>query len=357
VSPDRPAQVFLLPETGRDPRPYSPGHLRLLRPASHPSARGWIRADWGLNFSQAGVNGVPDAVVVERAWHPAVDHAAAAALVERVRRSGARLIYAIDDNLPLLAAETPEWFTSGERAALEVFLKEADGVFVSTQRLADALRNQNGRFAVVPNLLDERLLVWRAPIEGRATDRPLVIGYMGTRTHAGDLAVAIPALERVCRRWQGGLRIEVVGGVTDDQRAMLSGLPVRWVEPPAAETEYPLFMLWMTSSLRWDVAIAPLADTEFNACKSDVKFLDYTAIGVPAVFSDAPAYRDTVVTGVNGLLAGSTTEQWEDALETLLASAELRGSLLRAASRYLYTERTLGASGGDWARALHSLIV
>ena len=41
----------------------------------------------------------------------------------------------------------------------------------------------------------------------------------------------------------------------------------------------------------YDVGLAPLADTRFNSAKSDIKLLDYLALGILPVVQDSAAYR------------------------------------------------------------------
>ena len=40
-----------------------------------------------------------------------------------------------------------------------------------------------------------------------------------------------------------------------------------------------------------DVAIAPLIDNEFNACKSNIKMLEFTAMGAAGIYSDVEPYK------------------------------------------------------------------
>ena len=39
------------------------------------------------------------------------------------------------------------------------------------------------------------------------------------------------------------------------------------------------------------IGVAPLRDTEFNRCRSDVKFLEYASQGVVSVLADLPPYH------------------------------------------------------------------
>jgi glycosyltransferase involved in cell wall biosynthesis len=114
-------------------------------------------------------------------------------------------------------------------------------------------------------------------------------------------------------------------------------------------------MVWLTHRLRWDIALAPLADTPFNACKSDLKHLDYAAMGAAGIYSAVPAYT-SVKHGETGWLARNDIDSWIEALETLIARPELRQRLARAAADYVYGERVLARQGGAWVGALEELL-
>jgi glycosyltransferase involved in cell wall biosynthesis len=136
----------------------------------------------------------------------------------------------------------------------------------------------------------------------------------------------------------------------------LEGLPIRFVSPKPDEVEYPLFMLWFTSRLGWDIALSPLADTPFNRCKSDIKFLDYSAIGAAGIYSRVPAYESSVEHLKTGWLIKNDVEAWTEAIEELLCNNHLRAHLSQNATRYLYTERTLAHRAQDRLEALGILL-
>jgi hypothetical protein len=179
---------------------------------------------------------------------------------------------------------------------------------------------------------------------------------MGTRTHDDDLMLILPALRAVCERHPGKVEIQLVGvaGRAETNEA-LKGLPVRFTLPRAEEVEYPLFMLWFTSRVHWDIALAPLEDTLFNQCKSDIKFLDYSAIGAAGVYSRVAAYASSVQHKETGWLAENEVGAWETALEELISNDQLRMQLAQQATWYLFSRRVLLHSVQHWSAALSNL--
>jgi hypothetical protein len=78
--------------------------------------------------------------------------------------------------------------------------------------------------------------------------------------------------------------------------------PAPWLHrlsPPAEAIAYHRFVRWLREQGPFDVGLAPLADTVFNGAKSDIKLLDYCALGLLPVVQDCPAYRlDPAAAGV-----------------------------------------------------------
>ena len=362
-------KVHVLFEHGNDQQPFGAAQIRLLRPLAYPALQDRMEMTAGPEYAGQTV----DAVIVDRLWRPDVSHTLVECLITDVHRAEQRLIYSIDDNLPDLAAENKDWRPSDEQLrVLDFLLRQADGIMVATAALRERLIDYNHNIVVVPNALDERLIAqipggqdmasavaadhngaaWMTALFRRVLRRTssvpsaptqrIVVGYMGTHTHDDDLLMVLPALLEVWRRHRDGIELQIVGVlVHPETRAKLGELPVRFVIPPPGAWEYLRFMPWFTGQLRWDIAIAPLQDTPFSRCKSDIKFLDYGALGVAGIYSQVPAYATSVRHLETGWLAQNKPSAWAEALECLLADTTLRAQIAANASTYLYSERVL----------------
>src|SRR5690606_14753256 len=107
-------------------------------------------------------------------------------------------------------------------------------------------------------------------------------------------------------------------------------------------------------SLEFDFVIAPLADNLFNRCKSGLKFLEYSAIGAPGVYSKLPPYEDIVIDGVTGFLAGTETE-WIEKLTRLIEEPELRQNMAVAAQQTVQERWLLSQNITSWEDILKKL--
>jgi glycosyltransferase involved in cell wall biosynthesis len=354
MSTTRP-RVHVVYEYGIDYRPHSSPFLRLIRPFSHPRVQEHLDTTFDQDY-----NGEPaDLVIVDRLWRPDVNLQLVQELVDKIRLKGAKFVYSLDDNFFDLVLENKGWPPKEFLPIVTFMLHQADGVLVSTPALRERLLEYNQNILVLPNQLDERLLVTRHPGEIHPLAGPdrVVIGYMGTITHDEDLLMILPALESINQRYPARIEIQVIGVLRNEEtKKELLGLPVRYVSFRPEEYEYPMFMLWFTGHTRWDIAISPLRETLFTRCKSDIKYLDYAAIGAAGIFSQSPAYSSTIHHKIDGWIAENTPEAWEEALETLVQDSSLRLKIARNAARYLYRERLLAQHALDWYTAVDQLI-
>ena len=139
---------------------------------------------------------------------------------------------------------------------------------------------------------------------------------MGSTTHARDLALIMPALQRLVTDFPERVTIDVVGMTPEFE------LPpgIRRVVPPFYATQsYPAFVHWVnTHTPGWHIGLAPLADTAFNRCKSPIKAIDYAAMGLAVLASDTAVYRGSLADGMVGHLVANEAGAWLDALAGLV---------------------------------------
>jgi glycosyltransferase involved in cell wall biosynthesis len=340
-------RVHVLYEYGIDHRPHGSAYIRLLNPLRHPSIAGRLEITAGEDFQPA------DVVIVDRTWKYDVSLHAVEALIAKIREAGACLLYSIDDNLLDLdlsgGFRSP--FTLEQLTVIRLLAREADGLLVSTPALAERLRRLNPAIHILPNALDEQLFPGRPPRE-MPDRRRLVIGYMGTFTHDDDLYLMLEAL----RAHAGDLELQMVGGISDT--AILQGFQPLSIQVlnPHGHHEYPDFARWMGSALQWDLGLAPLEDTPFTHCKSDIKFLDYSVLGIPGIYSRVEAYRHTVQHDVTGWLVGNTVSEWRAGLAELIHRPDRRKRLAESAEHWVRENRTLAVCASRWADAVEAAL-
>ncbi|MFI5118811.1 MAG: glycosyltransferase [Thermoanaerobaculia bacterium] len=335
--------------------PYSCTYIRLLCPFSHPKLSDRIELTHGT------AEAVPDCdlLVVERhtLWPYERQLDGFVRVLSRCRQRGVPVVYELDDNLLDLHRDEPWETYPGDslRRVVAFLARQADGMIVSTPAIAERMASLRRNVLVVPNALDERLF-GSAPEPFASRSSTLTIGYMGTLTHEADLRMVLAPLRALLARHAGRARLEIVGGAAEERIASLfDGLPFRRRDP-GREDPYPRFVPWMRQHLRWDVAIAPLEDNAFTRGKSDLKYLDYAALGIPGVFSDVHPYRGAVRHRETGLLAANEAGAWADALEEIVTDAALRARLAEAAKTEVHGGRMLRTNAARWGDAIEAIV-
>jgi len=294
-----------------------------------------------------------DVIIVQR---DVLAREASTALVELCQSAGIRLVLEIDDNLLGVDESHAEFARYKSRAENVKFLAgKADDVVVSTDSLATPFLRLNERTTVVRNALDEWL--WFGPVAGpirSRSDKKIVAGYMGTPTHGGDLNLIrepyLRAREHLRREHGLDLVLQMIGGLFEDD----SPPWYERIEIPEGWTGYPEFVRWLRETVDWDFGFAPLADNPLNQSKSALKFLEYAALGVPAVFSSVGEYPVLVKHRENGLLVSSNSPaEWEAAIVELASSSTLRNTLTVNARRETRERHLLGQTVPIWKTLLN----
>jgi O-antigen biosynthesis protein len=324
-------------------------HVRTQLPLAHPIVRAHASTR-RTSVERLLAGDDPDIVVVQRT---AVPPGQLEKLEQWLDDRNRPLIFEIDDLLfdPLRLPDAPEDWEQ-HVATVRKLMSRADAVTVSTPALAEAAAEVADTVVVIPNAIDERL--WFAPVPHGPTpsfvadDPPgtLRLLYVGTRTHAADLDLLRPVMAELPERLGRPVRLSVVGGEprrTD--RHWYRSIPVEY-------SDYPTFVPWIrrVASVH-DIALAPLLDSPFNRAKSNLKWLEYTAMGLPGIFADLPPYS-SVEHGRTGLLAPpKDVKAWVNGIASLEAP-EQRDRMVAAARQVVLQSHTLERTAAVWVEVL-----
>ncbi len=156
----------------------------------------------------------------------------------------------------------------------------ADRLIVTTEPLADELRGMTDDVRVVPNYLDET--VWGGLESRRATSAKPRIGWAGAQQHLGDLEL----LEEVVRETAQEVDWVFFGMCPDFLHPY-----VKEIHNPVTFGKYPQKL----ATLNLDLALAPLEHNRFNQSKSNLRILEYGALGWPVIATDIAPYREAPV--------------------------------------------------------------
>lgn len=203
-----------------------------------------------------------------------------------------------------------------ERQFMEL-LRLATRVTVATEPLRADLANRGINAEVLALLPDPRMFGRPSKYEKKEMLR---IGFFGTPAHMLDLGSVLPALENVLNA-----REQAMFYWWGCRPGPLAYHPqVRQGGPVVDNYERHLQRL---HNFGLDIAIVPLLDTEHGRARSPVKYYEYAAAGIPAIFSTVDPYRQCVRPSETGLLVDDSTSAWEAALLRLMDDDALRAHI------------------------------
>jgi glycosyltransferase involved in cell wall biosynthesis len=191
----------------------------------------------------------------------------------------------------------------------------------STPTLAKVMEQyvETGHCFVHRNALDD-VLVKYAKKRPEKIDRPYTTVFYGsgTKTHDSDLQLASLPIAGLMEKYPT-LRMTLVGTV---------GLPATLEN--YAERIDRIDMLDIESYLevlaQADINIAPLEPGLFADAKSEIKWLEAAALGVPSVVSRTRTYDEILTDSYDAMLA-ATPAEWSKKLELLVTDSDLRKTI------------------------------
>lgn len=190
---------------------------------------------------------------------------------------------------------------------------------------------------ILPSTIDfEKYHQAPDPVQQTVSDaHPLRLIWIGSPATSRYLGLVQSALEQVGSRYP--LELITIGADAPSFKGVRHRSIV-W----EADTE-------AISLAQGNVGIMPLRDTPWEQGKCSFKLIQYMATGLPVIGSAVGMNKDVVIPGQNGLLA-STTDEWVQAIETLLRSPEQRtamGQAGRLAAREHYSIQAVGPRLAD----------
>jgi glycosyltransferase involved in cell wall biosynthesis len=261
--------------------------------------------------------------------------------IAELQDAGVTVLYEIDDDLWAVAAEPghefARLFPPQRLRAHEAAIRACDGLICSTPALSERLADLHDRRQVCENGID--LARYPYPLPERDS---VTIGWAGGTGHERALRPWLPAVVAVLEAHPQA-RFRTVGQPFGRELAERFGAERASAVPFAALDTYPAAMA------AFDVALAPAAASAFFTAKSDLRFLEAAALGLPVVAD--PVVYPTLVHGVTGLHAASPEEAREH-LETLVGDPELRRRLGTAARAYVERERAMPVAAHRWGIAI-----
>lgn len=283
---------------------------------------------------------------------------------ECFQRYGKYTIVETDDNY----VDVPPWneaqssFRPGSRPrALGLrTLQMADAVTVTTPHLRDTNIKFNQNIHVVENSIDfagDKKFVGWDKVSVRK-HRGIRIGWIGGRSHHEDLLLVAPALKETLERYPEVTLCLVNSAFEESCKALGVNYPfrgldnVRILDRSVPINRYAAF----AASFGFDIGIAPLVDCNFNRSKSNLRWLEYSALKIPTVATDISHFRQTIKDGEDGfLIKDNDLQEWVTRLGLLIRDQGLREDVGRNAYKRVKKDFNIKRNAPNYLRLLKDL--
>ena len=184
----------------------------------------------------------------------------------------------------------------------------------------------------------------------RTGEGEVVIGYFsGTPSHDKDFMTVAPVLKEILEKYKkvklilaGPLDVGNILNKFSDQLEILPRVP---------RDDFH------ANVKKCDINIVPLEiDNPFCEAKSEIKFMEAGALGIPTVAAKNRTYSETIEDGIDGFLA-ATPEEWQEKLERLIRDNNLRLTMGEKARRKVFRDYTnKNSHSEEYYAYLHSIL-
>lgn len=253
-----------------------------------------------------------------------------------------RLVFELDDDLWNVdpANEKAYYFFANPkiRANLKANIQCAHVVTVSTPELAEEVFKQTGHrnIHVIPNAVPAWLL-------DHKPERNHHVGWGGSPTHHGDFGLLRQGMKKFLHH-NPSVTFHTIGMDYAE-----------WMKLPPKQCHHTKWVPTPEDFFRtidYKVGVAPLADTHFNRSKSDIKFLELAALGIPTIASDVAPYR-SIQDAHTGVLIKHEHE-WGRVLRATLDDPDFFAEMGVVARDYVRAYRTTSHTAPMWLGAFLS---
>jgi glycosyltransferase involved in cell wall biosynthesis len=234
------------------------------------------------------------------------------------------ILMEVDDNLFSVNPENLGYASFNPNSNNEYFaemqLRNSNYVIVSTDWLRDGdvaspgLLAYNKHIEVVKNCIDFNL--WKNKSETKKDK--VRIGWAGGQAHYNDLRILETVMPELLKRYPE-VDFAYMGGMPD---WMKTSRRVKHLNKWFGIMNYPAEL----AKYGFDIGLAPLKDNLFNRAKSNLRFLEYSALGIPTVASPVVPFKEN-----KNILFAQEPQEWIDKLSGLIENERLRKNIGKAA--------------------------
>lgn len=329
---DGPNVLVLLPVA--DISKWAVGDIRLVTPLTRWADLfpGHVRFKTIYDFTKRDLKWAT-VLILQRQANPYLVY-----LARAFKNSGRSLIFEIDDLLTEVPAHLSAYRHHAKtRTDLIRVMGEADIITVTTERLKRSLASYHNDIVPIMSSicsdLDEK--------GSTATATPPCPTVLLASSDTVGCDFIIDALKALQADPQIQIRIVTIGAIGNFLAA--KGLKIDQHGLMSREQ-----FIEMARNLAPAIGVIPLDYSPFSSCKSEIKYVDYSAAGIVSACSAVPPYSDAIINGVTGVLVQNTPEAWETALRKLFADPSASTAMAAAAQHHCMQRYDLDVAAEIW---------
>ncbi|MDR0911304.1 MAG: CDP-glycerol glycerophosphotransferase family protein [Methanobrevibacter sp.] len=321
-----------------------------------------------------------DVIIIQR---EVLNSKQAELMIYKSKKNNIKVIYESDTNFNIIPEDNINYNTIQKKIdGINYLIKNSDLIAVPTKYLAETIKsfNEKTNVQVVKNYLVDLLYPMKKPyaimknknlnedindldnsindldnINLNNKENIINIAYYGRLIHDNDVLMIKEAIENIIKKFKKrhniAVNFTVIGGFKDEHKPT-------WFKK--ADTHkwgmtFIPFMEYLRNNSNFDILIAPLEENYFNKSNSELKYIEFSALGIPGIYSDVTPYNTVVKDGLNGLLAKDTKE-WEEKLEKLILDENLRIKIVENAQKDIKENYLLKSRVKQWKEILMNIV-
>lgn len=243
--------------------------------------------------------------------------------LKRLHKAGKRIVYDIDDDIFNITPDNPAYqkISRDDQLAAARCMELADVLTVATPELSNRISNvvEDVEPVVIPNAwdIDDN---WLPTPNTGSPDGYRRIFWSGGASHDADWNECFEAVQNIMNE-KKDVRLTLMGHIPKCLESRIGEEPFTRDRIEHLGFRHPETYYEMLHYVRAEVGLAPVRATTFNACKTPIKFLEYSCAGFPTVATNWKPYAEVIDNGQNGSLV---MKNWEDAIRNYLDNNEER---------------------------------